>query len=178
MTNEDHQVTSGQIIFRPMTLDDVPAVAAIEQVSFPSPWSERTYRQELVENPAAFLFVAEQYSESYGRAEIVGYVGFWYIVDEVHISTIAIHPDRRREGIGSLILAYALEEARTLGAELGTLEVRESNAGAISLYQAFGFKLRGRRPGYYRDTDEDALVMFKERLDLYQHEAREWVSER
>ena len=171
------QLQNGKVTFRPMQFDDVPVVAAIDKVSFPSPWSESTYRQELRENRAAHLYVAEQHSELKGRAEIVGYVGFWYIVDEVHISTIAVHPTLRRRGIGRMILNHALEQARALGAELVTLEVRESNRGAIELYRAFGFTLRGRRPGYYKDTDEDALVMFKERIDLYQQDAREKVSE-
>lgn len=173
-----NQNQNGKVIFRPMQLDDVPVVAAIDQISFPSPWSESTYRQELRKNRAAHLYVAEQLSELKGIAEIVGYIGFWYIVDEVHISTIAVHPDRRRRGIGRMILNHALEQARAMGAELATLEVRESNTGAIELYRAFGFALKGRRPGYYRDTEEDALVMFKERLDQYQQEAREKVIER
>jgi ribosomal-protein-alanine N-acetyltransferase len=178
MSDMHNQNQNGKVFFRPMQLHDVPVVAAIDQVSFPSPWSESTYRQELRTNQAAHLYVAEQHSELKGTAEIVGYIGFWYIVDEVHISTIAVHPDRRRLGIGRMILNHALEQARAMGAELATLEVRESNSGAIQLYRAFGFTLKGRRAGYYRDTDEDALVMFKERLDLYQQEAREKVSER
>jgi ribosomal-protein-alanine N-acetyltransferase len=108
-----------------MQFDDIPVVAAIDQVSFPSPWSESTYRQELRENRAAHLYVAEQHSEVKGRAEIVGYVGFWYIVDEVHISTIAVHPARRRQGIGRMIMNHALEQARALGAELARLSSTE-----------------------------------------------------
>jgi ribosomal-protein-alanine N-acetyltransferase len=178
MNREKERRPNGKVLLRPMQLNDVPVVAAIDKVSFPTPWSETTYRQELRGNPAAYLYVAEIRSELKGRAEIVGYVGFWHIVDEVHISTIAVRPERRRQGFGRGILKFALEKAHALGAELATLEVRESNTEAIELYREFGFELKGRRPRYYRDTDEDALVMFKENLDLHQQEAREKIGER
>jgi ribosomal-protein-alanine N-acetyltransferase len=160
-----------------MRLDDIAEVAAIDKVSFPTPWSDRTYRQELRENPAAYLYVAEVERRSYDASSIIGYVGFWFIVDEAHISTIAVRPDWRRQGIGRVLLEYALEQARTLGAELVTLEVREGNQAAIKMYQTFGFLIKGRRRGYYRDNDEDALVMFLDRLSLRHAETRETIGE-
>jgi len=168
---------NGRFHLRPMRLEDVPVVAAIDQISFSTPWSESTYRQELRENTAAYLYVAEKKQKQSKTAEIIGYVGFWFIVDEAHISTLAVHPYWRRQGIAQLILAYALEQANRLGAELATLEVRESNKAAIELYQKFGFELKGRRNGYYRDNDEDALIMFKDHLQVHHHNVRETISE-
>jgi ribosomal-protein-alanine N-acetyltransferase len=160
-----------------MRLDDVAAVVAIDQVSFPTPWSDRTYRQELCENPSAYLYVADVRVEPISVSGVIGYVGFWFIVDEAHISTIAVHPNLRRQGIGRVLLEYALERARALGAELVTLEVRESNQAAIEMYQTFGFQIKGRRRGYYRDKDEDALVMVMDPLSLRLAKARETIGE-
>ena len=140
---------------RRMTLADIEAVTAIDRRSFSVPWSERTYRMELTGNPAAYLYVAESAS---GGA-IVGYIGFWFIVDEAHISTLAVKPGRRRQGIGRRLLENALQEAARLGAELVSLEVRASNSAAIELYRQYGFKPRERRTGYYQDNGEDALYM-------------------
>jgi ribosomal-protein-alanine N-acetyltransferase len=163
----------GNIQFRPMKLDDVPEVAAIDKISFPTPWSDTTYRKELEANPAAYLFIAEARPAEKSNNEVLGYIGFWYIVDEIHISTLAVRPEYRRQGIGRMLLAFALAEAESLGALTATLEVRETNTGAIALYHTFGFKTKGRRPGYYRDTDEDAYVMEKLGPGLHQSQARE-----
>jgi ribosomal-protein-alanine N-acetyltransferase len=149
-----------------MRWEDVPEVVAIDQVSFPSPWSENTYRQELQQNPVAYLFVAESLEKVGPQKAVIGYIGFWFIVDEAHISTFAVAPRWRRKGFGRMILDEALNKARQLGAEWITLEVRESNQAAINLYEQYGFEMRGLRPGYYHDTDEDALVMF---LNIAEH---------
>ncbi len=169
---------NGFVRMRQMELADVPIVAAIDRMAFPTPWSETTYRRELGENPAAYLYVAEHVEDRDKPGEIIGYVGFWFIVDEAHISTIAVVPGWRRRGIGSYLLNFTLDQATTLGADLVTLEVRESNAGAIELYRKFGFTIRGRRPGYYRDSNEDALVMMIEPLGRVDIDVRESVCER
>jgi len=90
---------------------------------------------------------------------VVGYIGFWYVVDEAHISTLAVHPAYRGRGIGAQLLAAMLREAAGLGARLATLEVRVGNLAAQRLYLKFGFEEVGRRPAYYRDNAEDALLM-------------------
>jgi ribosomal-protein-alanine N-acetyltransferase len=140
-----------------MTVDDIPAVVAIDRMSFTLPWPERSYRYELTENAASWFFVAELAGEEETR--VLGYVGFWLVADEVHISTIAVHPEFRRQGIGELLLRTALEKAKQFGAEMATLEVRASNHGAIQLYQLYGFEVVGRRKGYYHDNQEDAILM-------------------
>ena len=138
-----------------MTPGDLPTVMEIDRLSFPIPWPERSYRYELTENRAATLLVAE----STERPNVVGYLGFWLIADEAHISTLAVHPSRRRRGIGEQLLREALQMAANRGAEVVTLEVRESNQAALDLYGKFDFRVVGRRPGYYRDNREDAILM-------------------
>jgi ribosomal-protein-alanine N-acetyltransferase len=152
-------VTQGseEIVVRAMSLDDIPTVVEIDRLSFPVPWPERTYRYELTENPAAHLFVAQIAGQ--GSDRVVGYVGFWLIADEAHISTLAVHPNYRRRGVGARLLRAALERASGLGAEIATLEVRVSNQVAVTMYQGSGFRVAGRRARYYRDNGEDALVM-------------------
>lgn len=146
-----------EIIIRPMTLDDLPEVQIIDRMSFPLPWSERSYRFEIQENPAAHLLTAERVEEP--ARILIGYVGFWIIVDEVHISTLAVHPLYRRQGIGERLLIVALRMACDIGAEIATLEVRVSNQAAVCLYRKYGFEIIGRRKRYYRDNGEDALLM-------------------
>ena len=145
-----------EVAVRSMNLDDLALVLDIDRLSFPVPWPERSYRYELTENPASHLLVAE----SNGALQrVVGFIGCWLIADEVHISTLAVHPSFRGLGIGRTLLEASLEEMARRGAEIATLEVRVSNATAISLYQKLGFELVGRRAGYYRDNGEDALLM-------------------
>jgi ribosomal-protein-alanine N-acetyltransferase len=145
-----------------MKLEDVPPVVHIDGLSFSLPWSERTYQLEITENTAAHLLVADL--ENHPGKPVVGYIGFWFIVDEAHISTFAVHPDFRGRGIGSRLLEEALLEALRLGAELVTLEVRASNKIPIELYTRFGFHVKARKPRYYRDNHEDALLMILENL--------------
>ena len=138
---------------RRMTLDDLRQVAAIDQVSFSLPWPERSFRFEITDNPASRNWVAES------NGKITGMIVVWLLVDEAHIATIATHPDYRRQGIASRLLIHALQELREEGAINSVLEVRESNLIAREMYRKFGFEESGRRPHYYRDNDEDAILM-------------------
>lgn len=151
----------------PMELGDVPQVAEIDRQSFPLPWPARAYRYELTENSASQLLVALQ--AVHGRPalprEAIGYVGFWTVADEAHVSTIAVHPDHRGRGVGSLLVVGMLKKAASLGVTRVTLEVRPSNLVAQSLYRKYGFEAVGRRNRYYRDNGEDAVVMILEGLD-------------
>lgn len=139
---------------REMTLGDLPAVLQIDRASFSNPWPERSYKYELTENPAAHLFVVERADH-----RVIGYLGYWLIGDEVHISTFAVHPDHRMRGIGEDMLVSALKVAAGKGAQVATLEVRESNDPAIRLYEKLGFVMVGSRKSYYRENDEDAVIM-------------------
>lgn len=142
---------------RGMTMADLKAVIDIDHLSFPIPWSERTYKYELIENRSSYMHVVEIQENQIQK--VVGYVGFWFIVDEAHISTLAVHPDYRGQGIGELLLQTALEDAERLDARIMTLEVRISNQAAINLYRKYDFKVVGSRPRYYRDNNEDAILM-------------------
>jgi len=145
-----------------MTLDDIPAVAAIDRASFPLPWSEGSFRSDLTANPAAYLIVAERPT---GNGEpIAGYAGYWLVIDEAHLSTLAVDPERRRRGIGQELLEEAMRQAARQGAQLMTLEVRVSNEAAQRLYEKLGFRIVGRRRRYYKDNLEDALLMTRDGL--------------
>lgn len=167
-------------VVEPMRLLDIGEVMEIEHDSFPSPWSARAYRHDLLENDLSHYFVVRQRSlerpelsllarvrRSLGvgiRPAILGYGGFWLMAGEAHISTIAVQPNWRRRGIGELLLVAMLDRATELGAEIATLEVRVSNVTAQNLYHKYGFQQVGLRRRYYRDRDEDALIMSTERL--------------
>ena len=142
-----------RLIIRKMTLEDVPGVIDLDQKSFSLPWPERSFRYELTANPASRCWVAEL------DRKIVGMIVVWLIIDEAHVATIATHPDFRRRGIGTKLLAHALKHLIEEGARSSFLEVRESNTGAQDMYRKFGYEATGRRPRYYRDNNEDAILM-------------------
>lgn len=147
------------LLIRRMRPEDIPAVHAIDERSFSLPWPERSFKFEATENPAARAWVAE------ADGRVVAMLVLWLIVDEAHIATIATHPDFRRQGIGKQLLLQALRAARTEGAKLAFLEVREGNTAAQSMYFKYGFEVTGRRPRYYKDNNEDALLMTLDHLN-------------
>ena len=136
-----------------MTLDDIPGVHEIERQSFSTPWPANAFREELTSNRMARYIVARL------DGEIAGYAGLWVVVDEGHITTFGVHPERRRRGVGKRMLLHLAELTVRLGGERMTLEVRASNAAAQALYAQFGFLPAGVRRGYYTDDGEDAIVM-------------------
>ena len=146
-------------VIRLMTLEDVPAVHEIDTLSFSLPWPERSFRFELTENPVTRAWVAEV------DGRIAAMLVLWFIVDEAHIATIAVHPDYRRRGIGEQVLLHALLAVQDEGARRAFLEVRAGNAAAQAMYVKYGFIVDGRRPKYYRDNDEDAILMSLEGLN-------------
>lgn len=152
------------IRIRPMDLEDIPQVQAIDQASFTLPWPKTAYDYELKENPNSFLFVSEERRPG-EAAKVVGLIVVWMILDEAHIATIAVHPDFRGVGIGRRLLAAALVEGIARRARLATLEVRAGNVVAQQLYRRFRFETVGSRPRYYRDNYEDALIMTVNNLD-------------
>lgn len=139
---------------RKMTVDDVPAVARIDKMSFTLPWPEHSFRYEAADNRVARCYVAED-----DEGQIVAMIVSWIILDELHIATIAVHPSFRRQGIGAKILTEALKEGQRVGVKRAFLEVRVGNEGAQAMYRRFGFEVTGKRPHYYRDNGEDAILM-------------------
>jgi len=149
---------AAQARIRPMQPEDLEAVKEIDRLSFSLPWPENAYRFELFENPGSRLWVAElQPSEA--QPVIAGVIVVWLILDEAHIATLAVHPQYRRCGLARELLATALLAAIRAGMRLATLEVRAGNLAAQQLYRHFGFEVVGSRPRYYRDNNEDALIM-------------------
>jgi [ribosomal protein S18]-alanine N-acetyltransferase len=152
-----------------MSHDDVPAVMAVDRLCFPTPWSENAYRSEMG-NVSAYYLVARLSNSTWRapsaaeREALVGYAGAWIVMDEAHITTIGVHPDFRRHGIGQKLFEAILEQARARGVRRASLEVRESNVAAQSLYGKYGFVPIARRRRYYTDTGEDAIVMWVEDL--------------
>jgi ribosomal-protein-alanine N-acetyltransferase len=147
-------VITNQVTIAPMRVEDIGRVLEIEQASFPTPWPRDAYTHELRENRLACYLVARVVRR------IVGYTGMWVILDEAHVTTLAVDPEYRGQRIGERLLVALLEEAMRRGARWVTLEVRKSNAPAQALYHKYGFKEIGVRRGYYSDNHEDAIVMW------------------
>ena len=144
------------LLIRRAGLADVTAIGAIETASFPSPWSRWAFLAELGQRHSHTLIAGPSSPHPW---QTWGYLVFWVVLDEMHILNLAVHPGHRRRSIARRLLAEALAQARTLGAELAWLEVRPSNLPALALYESFGFRPVGRRPRYYEDTHEDALLL-------------------
>lgn len=147
-----------EISFRPMRVEDVDRIMEIEHASFSTPWSRRAFINEITENRLARYFVV------ISNGVIAGYCGMWLIFDEAHITNIAIHPEFRGQKLGDALLAYVCRQAKEMGAERVTLEVRKSNTVAQKLYAKHGFLPYGIRKEYYTDNREDAIVMWKDSL--------------
>ena len=122
-------------------------------------WSRQSFNNELT-NPAGSYFGAISPEDG----SIIGYSGFWLVQDEAHVTTLAVHPEHRRKKIGERLLINNIIEARKLGANWLTLEVRASNEAAQNLYYKYNFRRLGVRPRYYQDNSEDALVLWTDRL--------------
>ena len=138
---------------RRMTLEDIPVVVELDKLSFSLPWPERSFLFELTDNPASRCWVVEL------DGKVAGMIVAWMLVDEAHVATIATHPSYRRQGIAKELLMYALRFMLDEGAVTSFLEVRESNIAAREMYRKFGYEESGRRKRYYKDNDEDAILM-------------------
>jgi len=141
-------------IIEPMTDADVKDVLRIEQQSFSTQWPSNAFYQEMHDNKLAHYFV--------GRVDgcLVAYGGIWVILEDSHVTTIAVHPAHRGHKYGEVMLLHLLDEAIERGASWMTLEVRESNTVAQNLYRKYGFTTVSTRKGYYSDNNENALVMW------------------
>ncbi|MBK8987516.1 MAG: ribosomal protein S18-alanine N-acetyltransferase [Chloroflexi bacterium] len=149
---------------RPMQLADLKAVTAIDRLAYPTPTRETLFRHELEENKMAHYQVLQM------GDSIVGFAGYWLIGDEVHVSTIAVHPHWQGRHLGELLFLNILLDVYQHPACLVTLEVRRSNTIAQALYQKYRLEVVGERRAYYRDTGEDALLMTVTPLDGRYHQ--------
>lgn len=143
---------------RRMQKGDIDEVLIIEQAAFATPWSRAAFEEEIGNNDLAHYLVMSD-----GR-RIVGYGGFWLIMDEAHVTNIALLPSYHGRGLGLLLLEHMILAAKVKGAASMTLEVRPSNTAARKLYSRRGFIERGIRPNYYAEIGEDALIMWLDNL--------------
>lgn len=146
---------SMDVILREMEIDDLDDIMEIEHEAFSTPWSRNAFKQEITENMLAKYIVAEVDSK------VVGYAGIWLIIDEGHITNIAVRKDWRHQGIGKYLLMGLIDFCKKNKIHNMTLEVRQSNEAAQKLYKKFGFLDCGIRPNYYADDHEDAVIMWK-----------------
>ncbi len=151
-------MNNNSLIISKMEISHIEEVLVIEQMCFSLPWTRQSFENELLGNKFAYYHVAQYNGAS------AGYSGLWKVLDEGHITNIAIHPDYRRRGIGSSLVKHMfdfclVEKIRSL-----TLEVRESNIPARNMYKKLGFIEAGIRKAYYQDNNEDAIIMWKKNL--------------
>ena len=138
-----------------MTQAHVAPIAGLEKLCFSDPWSEKSVETELSCRLSCWLVAME-------GETLVGYVGSQTVIDESDMMNIAVHPDFRRKGIAEALVAALEEQLRERGSKALTLEVRDSNAPAIALYEKLGFTQVGLRKNYYRNPKEDARILRKE----------------
>jgi len=177
----------------PMQLKDIPEIVDIERASFSMAWPANSYKRELEQNRMARYVVARftpgqgespfarkaraarpfplsllpnpfDRTENRGDPPVVGYGGLWLMVDEAHVTSVAVRPEFRGRGLGQLLMLTLFDVAMQKEARWLTLEVRISNKGAQAMYQKLGFREAGVRPRYYTDNNEDAVIMWSEEL--------------
>lgn len=147
-----------KISIQQMQKSQVDEVALIEELAYGEHhWSKESFYNELANNLAHYFVAID-------NGKIIGYAGSWQIIDEAHITTIAVHPDFRRKKIGEALLKKTIDLCYENKIKYITLEVRKSNSSAISMYEKYGFKSLGVRKGYYQNNNEDALIMWTENI--------------
>lgn len=145
----------------PMRPEDLEEILWVEKSSFRTPWTRQLFEEEFRHPDLSHFLVA------HCQEHVVGYMGFWLVLDEAHITNLAVHPAFRRRKVGERLVRAVLELAVKLGARRATLEVRAGNEAAQRLYAKFGFRLAAVRRGYYVDNQEDALILWNDDLAAY-----------
>ena len=152
------------IKIKPLTEKELDQVLALDNICFGGLWSLRSYKRE-IDSPNSSLFIM---TIDYQLEEkVIGLACYWAILEEAHITILAIHPDFQGKGLGKLLLNHLLQEINKQDLKTATLEVSANNQKALNLYQKFGFKEAGRRKKYYQKTGEDALVLWKKVEDAH-----------
>ncbi len=155
-----------------MTESDVATVQEIEREIFATPWPRNAYYRELASRASAhYVVLRKEGVEAPARFRgadfdptIIGYGGMWRMYDEAHVTTIGVRRDLHHTGYGRILFAGLVQAAYDMGAKWVTLEVRTTNDNAMRMYEGFGFKVIGRRKGYYTDNGEDAIVMWSDSI--------------
>lgn len=138
-----------------MTENDIDEVWELDKKCFTMAWSRNSFADEMA-NKLAYYYIIRT-----DEGELIGYCGIWNVAGEGHITNIAVHPDYRQNGYGSILVERLIETAKELNLSMLTLEVRASNTPAQHLYKKYGFEILGKRPRYYADNREDAYIMTK-----------------
>lgn len=146
--------TKTTYMIRMMELEDIEQVMAIDKASFPTPWPEEIFKQEIRDNEFAFYYVLEH------KGKIIGYAGTWMILGDAQVTNIALLPEMRGKKLGERLFKHVLSQAMMIGMERLSLEVRVSNVIAQKMYRKFGLVPGGVRKNYYSDNNEDAIVMW------------------
>jgi ribosomal-protein-alanine N-acetyltransferase len=140
---------------------ELDAIVALETESFTNPWSRETLEWELRNSDVTFIYALRPDGES-----IAAFCVCWIIFDELHINTVAVAPAERRRGLATALLKHVMAEAASRDAVRATLEVRASNTAALKLYESLGFRVTATRARYYTQPEEDALILWRDGLDL------------
>jgi ribosomal-protein-alanine N-acetyltransferase len=148
------------ILIRRITTDaDLDAVVDLEARCFTNPWTREMLVRELAQSDVAHVFVLRLADQT-----VAAFCSCWIVADELHINTVAVDHAHRRHGLGTELLRHVMADAAARGAVRATLEVRASNEPARLLYERLGFTVSAMRPGYYTQPEEDALILWRERL--------------
>ncbi|MGK7872215.1 MAG: ribosomal protein S18-alanine N-acetyltransferase [Xenococcaceae cyanobacterium] len=165
-------MTRVNLKLEPLKVEQLTQVVELDQLCLGGLWTLEGYQQELKSPNSTLLvlsiptiFESNSSTPPPHTEKILGLGCFWAILEEAHITILAVHPDYQGQGLGQLLLYSLLTDAFERKLDRATLEVRESNQVALSLYQKFGFKIAGRRRGYYQKTGEDALILWRSDLD-------------
>ena len=134
---------------------DVPQVSFLEQACFSVPWSQASLYQDIVNND-----LSRYHGMFDDKGTLIAYMGYWKVLEQAHVTNVAVAPAWRRRGVGKRLFGYVLQKAAQEGVESLTLEVRPSNEAALALYRSFGMEEQGRRRHYYSDNGEDALILW------------------
>ena len=169
-------MTFAELCLQPLTADQLAAAVALDRRCLGGLWSLEGYQREL-QSPNSDLLGLCLGAEP--QPPLIGLGCFWAILEEAHITLLAVHPDYQRQGLGQRLLLTLLRRAAARGLERSTLEVRERNQVALDLYAKFGFQVAGRRRGYYQMTQEDALILWRSGLQqpAFAQELAVWQAE-
>ena len=151
---EDRRRIPEGLTYRPMTMDDLYDVLEIERLSFSMPWTPDMFIVEFGNDNSCRRVIVDDSDGS-----VLAYMIYWTVLDEAHLMSIAVHPDRRGQGLGALLIENLIAEGREAGITIFSLEVNVRNSVAIAMYERFGFRGFGLRKKYYEDTGDDALLM-------------------
>ncbi len=149
------------VTIQSISVDQIESIFVLDRLCFGGLWSIDSYRRELTNENSHFLGISVDKNLEPETSGIIGFGCFWAILDEAHITLLGIHPQYQRQGLGQLLLGALLDRAREIEMARATLEVRDSNHGAIRLYEKFRFETVGRRKKYYQDTGEDGVIMWR-----------------